>query len=78
VFRPEDLASAIAWSQEAEAPLIRIPAEVELDEPVIVRLTGRGGVAHAHVVIEAQAHARGTIVLRHEGSAQQLQNVEII
>ncbi|WP_336631387.1 MULTISPECIES: Fe-S cluster assembly protein SufD [unclassified Microbacterium] len=78
VFRPEDRASAIAWSQEAEAPLIRIPAEIELDEPVVVRLTGRGGVAHAHVVIEAQPHSRGTVVLRHEGSAQQLQNVEII
>ena len=78
VFRPEDLPSAIAWSQEAEAPLVRIPAGVELDEPVVIRLTGRGGVAHAHVVIEAQAHARGTVVLRHEGTAQQAQNVEII
>ncbi|MFS0867642.1 Fe-S cluster assembly protein SufD [Microbacterium sp. 179-B 1A2 NHS] len=78
VFRPEDLASAIAWTQEAEAPLVRIPAGVELDEPVIIRLTGNGGVAHAHVVIEAQAHSRGTVILRHEGSAQQAQNVEII
>ena len=78
VFRPEDVTAAIAWSQEAEAPLIRIPAGVELTEPVVVRLTGTGGVAHAHVVIEAQAHARGTVVLRHEGTAQQAQNVEII
>ncbi|WP_394280165.1 Fe-S cluster assembly protein SufD [Microbacterium sp.] len=78
VFRPEDLPSAIAWAQEAEAPLLRIPAGVELDEPVVVRLTGRGGVAHAHVVIEAQANSRGTIILRHEGTAEQAQNVEII
>ncbi|MBF9334706.1 Fe-S cluster assembly protein SufD [Microbacterium lacticum] len=78
VFRPEDLPSAIAWHQEAEAPLIRIPQGVELDEPIVVRLTGRGGVAHAHVVIEAQPHSRGTVILRHEGTAQQAQNVEII
>ena len=78
VFRPEDLPSAIAWSQEAEAPLVRIPAGVELDEPVVIRLTGRGGVAHAHVVIEAQPHSRATLILRHEGTAQQAQNVEII
>ncbi|MFJ6679600.1 Fe-S cluster assembly protein SufD [Microbacterium sp. NPDC091382] len=78
VFRPEDVVSAIAWSQEPEAPLIRIPAGVELDEPVVVTLTGRGGLAHAHVVIEAQANSRGTVVLRHEGSAAQAQNVEII
>lgn len=78
VFRPEDLPSAIAWHQEAEAPLIRIPQGVELEEPIVVRLTGRGGVAHAHVVIEAQPHSRGTVILRHEGTAQQAQNVEII
>ncbi|MEW1833434.1 Fe-S cluster assembly protein SufD [Microbacterium sp. NPDC079995] len=78
VFRPEDVVSAIAWSQEPEAPLIRIPADTELDEPVVVTLTGRGGVAHAHVVIEAQPNSRGTVVLRHEGSASQAQNVEII
>ena len=78
VFRPEDLPSAIAWVQEADAPLIRIPAETELTEPVIVRLTGTGGVAHAHVVIEAQRGARGTVILQHEGRAQQAQNVEII
>jgi Fe-S cluster assembly protein SufD len=78
VFRPEDLPSAIAWVQEADAPLIRIPVETELTEPVIVRLTGTGGVAHAHVVIEAQRGARGTVILQHEGTAQQAQNVEII
>lgn len=78
VFRPEDVVSAIAWAQEPEAPLISIPADTELDEPVTVTLTGRGGVAHAHVVIEAQPHSRGTVILRHEGSAQQAQNVEII
>ncbi|KAA9087118.1 Fe-S cluster assembly protein SufD [Microbacterium radiodurans] len=78
VFRPEDLPSAVAWSQESEAPLLSIPANVELSEPVVVRLHGTGGVAHAHVVIEAQANARGTVILRHEGTAQHAQNVEII
>lgn len=78
VFRPEDLPSAIAWTQETEAPLIRIPAGVELDAPVVVRLTGTGGLAHAHVVIEAQPHSRGTVILRHEGRATHAQNVEIV
>ncbi len=78
VFRPDDLVSAIAWTQEEQAPLIRIPAGIELDEPVVVTLTGRGGVAHAHIVIEAQAHSRATVILRHQGTAQQAQNVEVI
>ena len=37
-----------------------------------------GGLAHAHVVIEAQPNSRGTVVLRHEGTANHAQNVEII
>ncbi len=77
-FRPEDLTAALAWTHEAEAPLLRIPANVELDAPIVVRLTGTGGLAHAHVVIEAQPNSRGTVVLRHEGTANHAQNVEII
>ena len=77
-FRPEDLPAALAWVHEPEAPLLRIPANVELDEPIVVRLTGTGGLAHAHVVIEAQPNSRGIVVLRHEGSAQHAQNVEIL
>ncbi|WP_298873054.1 Fe-S cluster assembly protein SufD [uncultured Microbacterium sp.] len=77
-FRPEDLTAALAWTHEAEAPLLRIPANVELDSPIVVRLTGTGGLAHAHVVIEAQPNSRGTVVLRHEGTANHAQNVEII
>ena len=77
-FRPEDVIAALAWTHEPEAPLLRIPANVELDEPIVVRLTGTGGLAHAHVVIEALPNSRGTVVLRHEGSAQHAQNVEIL
>lgn len=78
VFTPEDLPSAIAWTQEADAPLMRIPAGVELDEPVLVGLHGTGGVAHAHVVIEAMPNSRATVLFRHTGTADHAQNVEII
>ncbi|KJL42405.1 MULTISPECIES: Fe-S cluster assembly protein SufD [Microbacterium] len=78
VFRPEDLPSAIAWKQETEAPLLRIPAGAEYAEPIVVSLNGTGGVAHAHVVVEAQANSHATVVLRHTGTAHHAQNVEII
>ncbi|SDH30180.1 Fe-S cluster assembly protein SufD [Microbacterium pygmaeum] len=78
VFAPEDLPAAIAWVQEDEAPLLRIPQDVELDEPVIIHLDGTGGLAHAHVILEAMPNSRATVVLRHAGSAQHSQNVEII
>ena len=78
VFRPEDLPSAIAWKQETEAPLLRIPAGAEYTEPIVVSLTGTGGLAHAHVVVEAQANSHATVVFRHSGTAHHAQNVEII
>jgi Fe-S cluster assembly protein SufD len=78
VFTPEDLPSAIAWTREAEAHLLRIPADAELDEPAVISLHGNGGRAHAHLVIEAMPNSHATIVLRHDGSAQLAQNVEII
>ena len=78
VFRPEDLPAAIAWKHETEAPLLRIPAGVELSEPIVINLRGTGGPAHAHVVVEALPNAHATVVFRHTGTAQHAQNVEII
>ncbi|MEV8357615.1 Fe-S cluster assembly protein SufD [Microbacterium sp. NPDC076895] len=79
-FTPEDLPSAIAWQRSAEALYLKVPADAELDEPVEVVFAGAGAQlsAHSHVVIEAAPHSRATVVLRHEGSAQFAQNVEII
>jgi Fe-S cluster assembly protein SufD len=61
-----------------DAPLIRIPEGVELTEPVMIRLHGTEGVAHAHVVIEAAPNSRATVVLLHTGLAEHAQNIEII
>jgi Fe-S cluster assembly protein SufD len=77
-FTPEDLPSAIAWKHEEQAPLLRIPQDVELESPVVIDLVGTGGLAHAHVVLEAMPNSRGTVVLRHSGTAAHAQNVEII
>ena len=78
VFVPEDLPAAVAWRRETEAHLLRIPANVELDEPVYIDVHGHGGLAHAHLVLEAMPNSHGTIVLRHTGSVQLAQNVEIL
>lgn len=78
VFSPEDLPSAIAWTQEEDAPLIRIPEGVELAEPVVIHLAGTEGIAHAHVVLEAAPNSRATVLFVHTGAAHHAQNVEII
>ncbi|HWM15511.1 MAG TPA: Fe-S cluster assembly protein SufD, partial [Microbacterium sp.] len=66
------------WQRAADAIHIRIPASVELADPVVVAIDGNGGVAHAHLIVEAAPNAHGTIVLRHRGDAVFAENVEII
>jgi len=80
VFRPEDRTSAIAWKRATDALHVRIPAEAELAEPLVVRVTGAGAERHAnaHIIVEALPNSRGTVLLYHSGAAQYAQNVEII
>ncbi|MEV4738485.1 MULTISPECIES: Fe-S cluster assembly protein SufD [unclassified Microbacterium] len=79
-FRPEDLPSALAWKHGPRGLHIQVPAEAELDEPVLVPITGAGADKRAfgQILIEAQPHSRATVVLDHSGSAQYAQNVEIV
>ncbi|MDT0181220.1 Fe-S cluster assembly protein SufD [Microbacterium sp. ARD31] len=80
VFEPEDRVAAIAWNRSERALHVRIPAGVELSDPVHVDMVGSGADrrANAHIVIEAEAQARGIVLLRHSGSARYAQDVEII
>lgn len=80
VFEPEDLPAAVAWQGATEALYVRIPREDEVAEPIVVRITGQGAERRAdtHIVIEAQEHSKAVVVLRHDGSAQLAENVEII
>ncbi|GAB4098899.1 Fe-S cluster assembly protein SufD [Sinomonas halotolerans] len=76
---PEDRASANAWAHFGEATVVTLPAGVELDAPVRIQQTGTGSVpAAAHVVVIAEAGARGVVVLGHEGEAVVSENVEVV
>ncbi|MFJ4225336.1 Fe-S cluster assembly protein SufD [Microbacterium sp. NPDC089695] len=79
-FRPEDLPSALAWKHAARGLHIRVPAEAELGEPILVPIEGAGADKRGfgQILIEAQPHSRATVVLDHSGSAQYAQNVEIV
>ncbi|MGB4136097.1 MAG: Fe-S cluster assembly protein SufD [Microbacterium sp.] len=80
IFRPEDVVSAVAWKGSAEALHLAIPQDEEVADPIVVAVTGRGADLRAdgHLVIEAGANSHATVVLRHSGSAQYAQNVEIL
>ena len=80
IFVPEDVVAAAAWQGTDAAMHVRIPRDEEVAEPVLVTITGQGADkrADAHIVIEAEENSSATVVLRHRGSAQYAQNVEII
>ncbi|MGO2683145.1 MAG: Fe-S cluster assembly protein SufD [Microbacterium sp.] len=80
VFVPEDIVAAVAWQGSSEGMHVRIPRDEEVSEPILVTITGQGADrrADAHIVIEALENSAATVVLRHRGSAQYAQNVEII
>ncbi|MCD4535224.1 Fe-S cluster assembly protein SufD [Nocardioides sp. cx-169] len=67
----------------AEVPstlLVDVPAESELDAPVVLRLRGTdASVTEAeHVVLRFGAHSRGLVVLDHTGHASLAQVVEVV
>lgn len=80
VLVPEDLPSAIVSKQVDGALHIVIPAEAELDAPVLVDVRGSDAEQRGllHIVIEAQPQSRATVLLRHRGAVALAQNVEVI
>ena len=66
--RPAALAAALADG----ALLLDVPADTELDEPVVLRLHGESvdDLVHGRLVLRFGAHARATVVLSHTGSAR--------
>jgi Fe-S cluster assembly protein SufD len=79
-FVPTDRIAARVWREAGRRFAVTIPADAELDRPVLVTLTGTD-VEHAsatHAVISAGRHSRATVVLRFVGSATLADNVEIV
>ena len=76
---PEDRVSANAWENFAEATVITVPSEVQVDGEVSVLLTGQGTEASAqHVVIVAEKFSKSVVVLDHQGTAVVSENIEIL
>lgn len=79
-FRPEDRVSALAWKHAPRGLHLRVEANDEIAEPIVLRFKGAGvdKRAFGQILIEAMPNSRATVVLDHGGSAQYAQNVEII
>lgn len=69
---PNDRPSALAVANAASAVLVDVPADLEVDEPVVLRLHGESvdDVVWGHHVLRFGAHSKATVVLVHTGSAR--------
>ncbi len=69
---PSDRPAALAAANSGGATLIDVPAEVEVDEPVIIRLHGESvdDLVWGHLVLRFGHHSKATVVLVHTGSAR--------
>ncbi|MFT3969185.1 MAG: Fe-S cluster assembly protein SufD [Micropruina sp.] len=78
VEAPIDRVSVLAANRSGGATVVEIAAGVELTEPVSITLTGTGQHVWGHIVFKVGAHAKGTILLRHEGSASYATKVDVL
>ena len=67
---PVDRISAIAAERSAQAHYLRVPADVEIDEPIVFIGRGDGAQVAETFVAEFGPHSKATLVLRFEGSAK--------
>lgn len=76
---PSDRISAQAWNGFHEAQIISVPANLESDEPITVKVEGNDSTAAAfgHIFIEVGNFAKVTVLLDHAGSALLAANVEV-
>ncbi|MDO5676611.1 MAG: Fe-S cluster assembly protein SufD [Propionibacteriaceae bacterium] len=75
---PTDRISALAAEQSVHRTHIQVPANAEIDEPIVFTGKGQGGEARDHVVVTVGAHAKATIVFRYEGSATYAEKTDVI
>lgn len=75
---PADRVSALAFAHSSDALIVGIPANAELDEPVVIDAGAVAGLAYAHLVIDVGTNARAGVVVNYSGTATIAENVEII
>ena len=80
---PNDRLSATAWYAAPETIAVTIPANVEAEGETTVSIRGTGidgvtgGATSAHILVTAEHHSSGLVLLDHTGSAELAQTVEI-
>ena len=77
---PADRVAAQAYSGFSSATIVGFGNETELDEPVVVRITGpgEGKTAYGHLQVRLGTFAKATVVIDQRGSGTYAENVEFV
>ena len=79
VLTPFDRISALAFGSASAVTLVDVAAETEPEQPVVIRVVGKGGAAAAsRTVVKIGRFAKVTIVLEQTGSVTLADNVEVV
>ena len=76
IMAPSDRPGALAWENFTEATVVTLPENTELEEPVYVRVKAPAEHAATHIFIQAEPHAKGTVIILHDGPALLTETVE--
>jgi len=77
-LEPADRVSALAMANATRGLHVRVDANAELSEPIVLVRKGISGRSYGHHVVEVGANARATLVLDHVGEIQIAANMEIV
>ncbi|WP_066525427.1 Fe-S cluster assembly protein SufD [Corynebacterium bouchesdurhonense] len=74
---PVDRVAAQAWSAAETATIISVPADVVLEEPITITITGAGldATTFATILVETGRHSEATVLVRYEGSGTHADNL---
>ncbi|HEX3336147.1 MAG TPA: Fe-S cluster assembly protein SufD [Jatrophihabitans sp.] len=77
-LEPADRVSALAMAHAQRGLHVRVDANTELSEPIVLTRRGISGRSYAHHVVEVGANAKATLVIDHRGLIQIAANIEFL
>jgi len=75
---PADRVSALAAANVKNVVIVTIPANLVVDEPIVLRSIGKPGLNYGHFIIDGGAFSSATVVMDHQGEATVAANVESV
>jgi Fe-S cluster assembly protein SufD len=77
-LEPTDRVSALAMAHARRGLHVRVDANAELSEPIVLTRRGISGRSYAHHVVEVGANAKATLVIDHRGLIEIAANIEFL